>query len=131
MAEAKAQLNNYRQSPRKVRVVANLVRGKSVQEALNTLTFTTKRSAHPLEKLLSSAIANAKNLSLSLDDLIVKEIKVDGGPILYRRRPRSRGMANPIRKRTSHISITLAEANEQKTKNKKQKKPLSVVNRSL
>ncbi len=109
MAEAKAQLNNYRQSPRKVRVVANLVRGKSVQQALDTLTFTTKRSSQPLHKLLSSAIANAKNLSLSLDNLVVKEIKVDGGPILYRRRPRSRGMANPIRKRTSHINIVLAE----------------------
>ena len=110
MKEAKATLKNYRQSPRKVRVVADLVRGKSVEDALITLTFTTKSAAKPLMKLLSSAHANAGKA----ENLIVKEIKVDGGPTLYRRRPRSRGMANPIRKRTSHIDIVLAEADEAK-----------------
>ncbi|MEK7194512.1 MAG: 50S ribosomal protein L22 [Patescibacteria group bacterium] len=114
MAEARATLNDYRQSPRKVRAVADLVRGKKVEDALVTLTFTTKRASKPLEKLLASAIANAKNLSLPLDKLVVKEIRVDGGAILYRRQPRSRGMANPIRKRTSHINIVLAEADEAK-----------------
>lgn len=109
MAEARASLSNYRQSPRKVRVVADLVRGKKVEDALVTLSFTTKRGAGPLGKLLSSALANAKNLSLPVEKLVVKSITVDGGAILYRRRPRSRGMANPIRKRTSHINIVLAE----------------------
>lgn len=109
MTEAKAQLNNYRQSPRKVRLVADAVRGKKVEEAITTLSFIPKRSALPLQKLLASALANAKNLSLPTENLIVKEIKVDAGNTLYRRRPRSRGIANPIRKRTSRISVTLAE----------------------
>lgn len=119
MAEAHATLKNYRQSPRKVRVVADLVRGKSVEDAVVTLTYTTKRATGPLHKLLSSAVANAKNLSIPLDKLVVKEIRVDGGSILYRRRPRSRGMANPIRKRTSHINIILAEKVEKAKPSKK------------
>ncbi|MBX4195937.1 50S ribosomal protein L22 [Candidatus Parcubacteria bacterium] len=105
MAEARASLNNYRQSPRKVRVVADLIRGKSVEEALDILTYVPKRAGLPLRKLLSSAHANAGKSP----NLIVKKVSVDGGAILYRRRPRSRGMANPIRKRTSHIDIILAE----------------------
>ena len=113
MSEARAQLNNYRQSPRKVRVVADTIRGKKASDALITLGFTTKRSANPLAKLLASAIANAKNLSIPAEKLIVKEITVDGGKILYRRRPRSHGMANPIRKRTSHVEIVLAESKSQ------------------
>lgn len=112
MQEAKAQLNNYRQSPRKVRLVADTLRGKKVEEAITNLSFIPKRSALPLQKLLASALANAKNLSLSPENLIVKEIRVDAGPTLYRRRPRSRGMANPIRKRTSRVSVVLAEANK-------------------
>lgn len=109
MAEVFAQLSNYRQSPRKVRVVADTVRGKKVGDALIALSFIPKRSALPLKKLLNSALANAKNLSLS-EDLVVKELRVDNGPTLYRRRPRSRGMANPIRKRTSHVVVVLAES---------------------
>ena len=107
MQEIKAKLNNYRQSPRKVRLVADTVRGKSVEKAMITLSFIPKRSALPLQKLLASALANAKNLSLPLENLVVKEITVDAGATLYRRRPRSKGMANPIRKRTSHISVVL------------------------
>ncbi|MDP2651158.1 MAG: 50S ribosomal protein L22 [bacterium] len=110
MAEAKAHLNTYRQSPRKVRLVADLVRGKKVSDALNILAFTTKRSAGPVEKLLNSALANAKQLSIPTENLVVKEISVDGGKTLYRRRPMSRGRAFVIRKRTSHVSITLDEA---------------------
>jgi large subunit ribosomal protein L22 len=106
MNEAKAQLNDYRQSPRKVRIVADTVRGKSVEEALNILTFIPKRAGLPLKKLIASAYAN----SGKAEGLVVKEIKVDTGPTLYRRRPRSRGMADPIRKRTSHISIVLSES---------------------
>ena len=116
MNEAKATLKNYRQSPRKVRVVADLVRGKRVEDALITLTYTTKRATDPLSKLLSSAIANAKNLSIPTENLIVKEISVDGGAILYRRLPKSRGIATPIRKRTSHVTITLAEGKSKKIK---------------
>lgn len=108
MAEAKAQLTNYRQSPRKVRVVANLVRGKSVGEAFDLLTFVPKRAGLPLKKLLSSAVDNAKNLSLN-GNLIVKEIKVDSGKILYRRLPMAHGRAFPMRKRTSKVSITVSE----------------------
>lgn len=121
MAEAKATLKNYRQSPRKVRVVADLVRGKSVEDAQVMLTFTTKRASNPLGKLLASAVANAKNASLDMSKLVVKEIRVDGGAILYRRQPRSRGMANPIRKRTSHINIVLAEVEPKAKKVKKAK----------
>ncbi len=114
MKEARAELNNYRQSPRKVRVVADAVRGKKVEDALTTLSFIPKRAALPIQKLLNSALSNAKNLSLS-EGLIVKELRVDNGPTLYRRRPRSRGMANPIRKRTSHVTVVLVESAQKKT----------------
>jgi large subunit ribosomal protein L22 len=107
--EVKAELNNYRQSPRKVRLVAGTVRGKSVEQALTILSFVPKRAALPLQKLLASAVANAKNLSVPTENLIVKSLTVDKGATLYRRLPRSRGMANPIRKRTSHVSVILAE----------------------
>jgi large subunit ribosomal protein L22 len=109
MAEAKATLSDYRQSPRKVRIVADMVRGKKVEDAIITLSFIPKRSALPLQKLLASAVANAKNLSIPMENLVVKEIRVDGGKILYRRLPMSRGRAFSIRKRTTHVNITLAE----------------------
>src|SRR3989344_5840131 len=108
MEQAKATLSNYRQSPRKVRLVADTVRGKKIEEAITALSFIPKRSALPIQKLLASALANAKNLSLPIENLVVKEIKVDAGATLYRRRPRSKGMANPIRKRTTHVSVVLA-----------------------
>jgi len=120
MPEIKAELNSYRQSPRKVRLVADLVRGKKVNDALALLSFTTKRASNPVGKLIGSAVANARGLSIPPENLIVKEISVGAGATLYRRRPRSRGMANTIRKRTSHISVTLID-NSQLTKNKKQK----------
>lgn len=109
MDTATAQLKTYRQSPRKVRVVADLVRGKSVSEALDILTFVPKRAGLPLKKLLESAVANAKNKSMG-DDLMVKDIRVDGGAILYRRLPMAHGRAFPLRKRTSHVSITVTQA---------------------
>lgn len=121
MNEAKATLSNYRQSPRKVRLVADTVRGKSVEEAITTLSFIPKRSALPLQKLLTSALANAKDLSVPTENLIVKEIKVDAGSILYRRRPRSKGMSNPIRKRTSHVSVTLGQPTSHKASKAKEK----------
>jgi len=109
MQEITAQLNSYRQSPRKVRVVADVLRGKPVKEAKKKLDFITKRATGPLHKLLDSAIANAKNLGAEVDNLKVKAITVDGGKILYRRRPVSHGSAHTIHKRTSHIKITLIE----------------------
>lgn len=112
MNEITATLKNYRQSPRKVRLVADSVRGKKVEEALTLLDFVPKRASLPLKKLIISAYANGgKN-----ENLIIKKITVDAGPILYRRRPRSHGMANPIRKRTSRVLVILSEskANEAK-----------------
>jgi len=123
MNQATAKLKTYRQSPRKVRVVAKAVRGKRVSDALAMLSFTAKRSADPLHKLISSAVANAKGLSMPLENLVIKELKVDEGATLYRRRPRSRGMANPIRKRTSHVTVTLAEGKPKKVKAQKLTKP--------
>src|SRR3990167_3672356 len=118
MNEITAQLNNYRQSPRKVRLVADSIRGKSIKEAKVRLDFITKRATGPLHKLLNSAIANAKNLGADVENLWVKAITVDGGAILYRRRPASRGSAHPIRKRTSHINIVLVEKQKSVKKNK-------------
>jgi len=103
-----AKLNDYRQSPRKVRLVANLIKGKKVGDAKNALAFIVKRASKPLADLLDSAIANAKNnFNLDEENLFVKEFKVDGGAVLKRRMPRARGMAYPIKKRTSHVFIQL------------------------
>jgi large subunit ribosomal protein L22 len=107
MDTATATLKTYRQSPRKVRVVADLVRGKSTEEALAILTFVPKRAGLPLKKLLASAIANAEHKSLG-KDLKVKDIRVDAGSTLYRSLPMAHGRAFPMRKRTSHVSITVA-----------------------
>lgn len=114
----KASITNLRQSPRKVRRIADLVRGRSVSFALITLNTVSKRAAAPLKKLIESAVANAKNLNLS-SELVIKKITVDGGPILYRRRPRARGASAPIRKRTSHIEVVLAEAEAKPVRGKK------------
>lgn len=109
MAIAKATLSNLRQSPRKVRVVADLVRGKKVADAILSMQFTEKRASAPIRKLIESALANAKAQSLETENLIVKTVEVNSGKTLYRRMPAARGSAHPIRKRTSMISITLAE----------------------
>lgn len=108
MTQVTAKLKYYRQSPRKVRLVANLVRGKKLEDAIVTLRFTNKRASSSLQKLLSSAQSNAKSKpDVRVEDLIVKEIKVDAGPTLKRSMPRARGSAYPIRKRTSHITLIL------------------------
>ena len=109
MQTATAQLNNYRQSPRKVRLAAGAVRGKKVAEAKRVFTFLTKKASTPLHKLLNSAVANAKQGGLDIESLIVKSITVDAGVTLYRRRPVAHGAAHPIRKRTSHIKIVLSD----------------------
>lgn len=106
----KAILKNYRQSPRKVRLVAGLIKGKKVDEALTELNFLAKRAGEPIQKLLKSAISNAKqNFGMNEENLYIKEITVDKGITLKRSMPRSHGMANRINKRSSHIVLVLAE----------------------
>lgn len=108
--EVKAKLKDLRMSPRKVRLVAGLVRGKKVAPALDQLTFSPKWSSKPLAKLLKSAIANAKNnFGLAEDNLFIKTLTVDGGPTLKRWMPRAQGRATPLNKRTSHITMVLGE----------------------
>lgn len=108
MTEVRAQLNFFRMGPRKVRLVADLMRGRKVVTAINTLSVLNKIAAKPLLKLLKSAVANAKhNFSLSEDSLRVFRITVDGGPVLKRWMPKAHGRATPIRERTSHITIIL------------------------
>ena len=114
MATAKATLSNFRQSPRKMRMVVNLVRGKGVADALINLQFTDKKAALPVRTLIASALANAKALDIPTENLIVKTIKVDGGTIMYRRRPAAHGSAHPIRKRTSAIFVELGESTKVK-----------------
>ena len=110
-----ASLKNYRISPRKVRIVADMIRGKNVILAGQILLNADKKAKGPLNDLLSSAIANAKhNYKIEAETLIVKEIRVDQGYVLKRHRPVSRGSAHPIKKRTSHVSIVLAPVAEVK-----------------
>jgi large subunit ribosomal protein L22 len=107
----KASTTQVRISPRKVRLVVDTVRGKSVNQAMNILTFTRKKAARSVQKLLKSAVANAvENHGVSdVDDLVIDHITVDAGPTLKRFTPRARGRATPIRKRTSHIRVLLRE----------------------
>jgi len=105
----KAFLKNYRQSPRKVRLVADLVKGKKVVEAIVELDFLAKRAGFPIKKLLLSAIANAKNLGIEKENLIIKELRVDKGIVMKRMMPAAMGTGHRINKRTSHITILLAE----------------------
>jgi len=114
-----AKLRYLRIAPRKVRLVADLIRGKSVKKAETLLEFQIKRPAAPLLKLLRSAAANAKkNVGLSEEVLRVSKITVDEGPKLKRSRPRARGRAYPIQKKTSHITIVLDEKRQAKQKAK-------------
>ncbi len=105
-----AELKNYRQSPRKVRLVVDAIRGKKAQEALNILTLTPKKASLAVKKLLDSAIANANhNFNMNVADLFIKAITVNDGPILKRSRARARGRAFPIHKHTCHINIILED----------------------
>lgn len=104
----KSSLKNYRQSPRKVRLVADLVRGKKVSDAIGELTFLPKRASDVMTKLIASAVANAENnFKVKSDDLVISEITVDQGVTLKRYRPRARGVAKRINKRTSNIALSL------------------------
>ena len=109
--EAKAVLKYARISSRKVKIVADLIRGKQVDEALAIVKFTPKASSEIIEKLLKSAIANAENNhGMNRGNLIVSEIYANQGPTLKRIRPAAKGSAVRIRKRTSHVTIKLTEA---------------------
>jgi|TARA_B110000977_G_scaffold192529_1_gene266176 large subunit ribosomal protein L22 len=110
-----AKLNNCPTSPRKMRLVADLVRGKQVEPALAILKFNQKEASGKIEKLLLSAIANwqAKNEDANIEDadLFVKEIRVDGGSMLKRLRPAPQGRAHRIRKRSNHVTLVLGDNN--------------------
>jgi large subunit ribosomal protein L22 len=109
--QAKAKLRAARIAPRKARLVADLVRGRGVEEALTLLEFTRKKSAPMVLKLIESAVANATaaSSSVNVDELFVETIFVDEGPTLRRWRPRAHGRATRIRKRTSHITVVLGD----------------------
>ena len=116
-----AKLRYLNIAPRKVRLVADLIRGKSVEQAQTILKFTVKRATRPLLKLLQSATANAKsNFQLQESNLYISKILVDEGPKSKRYMPRARGQAYEIQKKTSHITLVLEEI--EKKKNKKAKK---------
>ncbi|MBI4209726.1 MAG: 50S ribosomal protein L22 [Deltaproteobacteria bacterium] len=110
MAATRAILRFGRIAPRKVNNTAQLVRGKKVEEALAILRWTHTSAAPVLSKLIRSAVANAENKgNVDIDNLYVKVLDIGGGPILYRHRPSMRGRALPIKKRTTHITVTLEE----------------------
>ncbi len=111
----KARLKNYRQSPRKVRLLANAVRGKSVTHAQTVLSVLPKKAALPLKKLIMSAASNAKQTT-GIDEkkLMVDTIEVNKGHVFMRHKPRARGRATPIRKKTSIVTLTLKEETKAK-----------------
>jgi len=115
-----AKLNNCPTSPRKMRLVADLIRGKRIEVALAILRFNTKEASRRLEKLLLSAIANweAKNEDGDIEsaDLFIKEIRVDGGTMLKRLRPAPQGRAHRIRKRSNHVTLVLGAKNNVEVK---------------
>ncbi len=123
----KAFLKNYRQSPRKVRLVATLVKGKPVADALISLQMLTKRASTPLHKLLLSAVANAKSQGLDVENLFIKEFSVDKGIVMKRMMPRAMGRGARINKRTSHVTVVLGERAVKTKKVKAEKAPKSKV----
>ena len=111
--ESTAHLRFLRMSPRKISTVAALIRGKPVEAALNILKFTKRAAARPMEKLIKSAVANATDKSkgqVDVDTLYVKTVSVDQGPTQRRFMPRAMGRATPIKKKTAHVHVVLAEA---------------------
>lgn len=108
--EAKAVARHVRIAPRKAKLVADLIRGKKVEEALAILKFTPRGASPVIEKVVKSAVANAENNhNLDKDNLYIAEIYANQGPTLKRFRPRAQGRASQILKRTSHIGVTLRE----------------------
>jgi large subunit ribosomal protein L22 len=118
----KAFLKNYRQSPRKVRLVAGLIKGKKVEEATAMLDFLVKRAGFPIKKLLLSAIANAFQMGIEKENLYIKELRVDKGIVMKRMMPAAMGSGHRINKRTSHVTLVLAEKIKSVKKIKKAKK---------
>lgn len=108
--EAKAVVRHVRMSPRKMRIVANMVRGKRVDEAMGLLKLLPKKGAYVIRKLLISAVANAEQQGeVDVDKLLVRDCNVDNGPILKRWMPRSMGRANRIQRRTSHVTVVVKD----------------------
>lgn len=114
----KASLSNYRQSPRKVRLVANAIKGKSVMDAQLSLAHMPKRAAEPLQKLVKSAATNAVKAGAKEESLVVRNVEVNKGLVMKRYMPRAMGVAKPVRHRSSHVTITLDERDEKKSKKK-------------
>ncbi|MGB9743107.1 MAG: 50S ribosomal protein L22 [Minisyncoccales bacterium] len=134
MPSSIAKLNYLRISPRKVRLVADLIRGKSVKEARAILNFVIKKPTLPLLKLLNQAVANAQhNFHLEPDNLYISKIIVNEGPKLKRWRPRARGQVYEIQKKTSHITLVLDEIPAEKKKKiiQKQKESTEVVEKEI
>lgn len=121
----KAFLKNYRQSPRKVRLVGDAVKGKRVADAMVYLSFLPKRAAEPMKKLVASAVANAKQAGENTDDLVISSLTVDKGIVLKRMMPRARGSAFRINKRSSHITLTLAQKDKKPAVKKAAKKAVA------
>jgi large subunit ribosomal protein L22 len=117
----KALLKNYRQSPRKVRLVADVLRGKSVAQAKRELMYLSKKSSPALEKLLDSAVANARSMGVPTDNLFVKKITVDKGTVMRRARPFARGRSGTIQKVMSIVALELGTAAAPAKKAKKEK----------
>ncbi|MGN7611628.1 50S ribosomal protein L22 [Magnetococcales bacterium HHB-1] len=112
ITEAYARTRNFRVSPKKARLVIDLIRGKSVESALEILEFSKKRVAIVIKETLKSAIANAENnFGMDVDTLVVSQAYVDQGPVIKRFRPRARGRACRILKRSSHITIAVQADN--------------------
>jgi large subunit ribosomal protein L22 len=108
--EVKASLKYARVGAQKARLVADVVRGKDVNEAIKVLTFMNKKTAGMMKKLIESAVANAEYKKvIDVDNLYVKTVWVDAGPVLKRFRPRAQGRATGVRKKTSHINVVLDE----------------------
>lgn len=109
IARFTSEVRFHRGSPRKAKLVADLVKGKPVDEALNALTFSPQRAAVNLRKALTAAIADAELADADVTELVVAESRVDGGPHIKRFQPKDRGRAHPILKRTSHLTISVQE----------------------
>jgi len=115
--EAKAIEKFIRISPRKLRYVADIIRSKRVDDAVDILTFTPKKAALIIRKAVQSAAANAtENHKMKEDDLVVEKVFIDEGPALKRFRPRARGRAAKIKKRTSHLTVIVSDGREEEAK---------------
>lgn len=125
----KARLKNYHQAPRKVRLVADLIRGKSVPAARSALRFLPKKASPAMGKLLDSAVANAREAGFATEDLFIKTVTVDKGTVMARYRPFARGRAGVVKKEMSHVALELGvrAAPVKKTATKSAKKTAKKV----